>query len=89
MGMSNRRQLSATEKMAAIFGPASLLARCSQFFLPIAIARIALSARPVDRFTANGNGRLNRLCQPMCQPNCVFTLLAAWDNVRYPTSTRQ
>lgn len=29
MGMLSRRQLSATEKMAAIFGPASLLPRCS------------------------------------------------------------
>ena len=37
MGMLKRRQLSATEKMAAIFGPASLLPRCNQFFLPIAI----------------------------------------------------
>jgi hypothetical protein len=33
MGMLRRRQLSTTEKMAAIFGPASLLPRCSQFFL--------------------------------------------------------
>lgn len=32
MGMLSRRQLSATEKMAAIFGPASLLPRCGQFF---------------------------------------------------------
>ena len=33
MGMLRRRQLSTTEKMAAIFGPASLLPKCSQFFL--------------------------------------------------------
>ena len=33
MGMLSRRQLSTTEKMAAIFGPASLLPRCSQFLL--------------------------------------------------------
>jgi hypothetical protein len=33
MGMLSRRHLSTTEKMAAIFGPASLLPRCNQFFL--------------------------------------------------------
>jgi hypothetical protein len=33
IGMLIRRQLSMTEKMAAIFGPASLLPKCSQFFL--------------------------------------------------------
>jgi hypothetical protein len=33
MGTSRRRQLSITLKMAAIFGPASLLPKCSQFFL--------------------------------------------------------
>jgi hypothetical protein len=43
--MLSRRQLSTTEKMAAIFGPASLLPRCSQFFLPIAIGLIEFSAR--------------------------------------------
>jgi len=34
--------------MAAIFGPASLLPRCSQFFLPIAMGRIEFSAQFVD-----------------------------------------
>jgi hypothetical protein len=32
MGTASLRQLSTTEKMAAILGPASLLPRCSQFF---------------------------------------------------------
>ena len=45
MGMLSRRQLSTPEKMAAIFGPASLLPRCSRFFLPIAIGLIEFSAR--------------------------------------------
>src|ERR1035438_9335553 len=48
MGTSRRRQLSITLKMAAIFGPASLLPKCSQFFLPMAIGLIEFSAQFVE-----------------------------------------
>jgi hypothetical protein len=37
MGILSRRQLSTTEKMGAILGPASLLPRCSQLRLSMAI----------------------------------------------------
>lgn len=41
--MSNRRQVSTIEMIAAIFGPARSSPRCSQFFRPSAIGRIAPS----------------------------------------------
>jgi len=59
MGMPSLRQLSTMEKMAAILGPASLLPRCSQFFLPIAIGRIEFSAQLVDNSMTG------------CSRNCV------------------
>ncbi|AXC15814.1 hypothetical protein ACPOL_6602 [Acidisarcina polymorpha] len=48
MGTSSLRQLSTIEKMAAIFGPASWLPRCSQLRRPIAIGLIEFSAKFVD-----------------------------------------
>lgn len=54
--MLRRRQLSTTEKMVAIFGPASLLPKCNQFLLPIAIERIAFSARLVLSSSSNVAG---------------------------------
>jgi len=38
-------QLSTTEKIAAILGPASLLPICSQFLRPITIGRIEFSVQ--------------------------------------------
>jgi len=51
-GTFNLLQLSMMEKMTPIFGPTSLLPRCSQFFLPIAIGRIEFSARLVESGSA-------------------------------------
>lgn len=43
-GICIRRQLSTTERIAAILGPACALPTCTQFFLPTATARNARSA---------------------------------------------
>lgn len=48
-GIFRRQQFSTMEKIAAILGPVSLLPRCSQFFLPIAIGRVEFSARLVEK----------------------------------------
>jgi hypothetical protein len=45
MGSLSLRQLSTTERMAAILGPARALPTWIQFFLPIAMGHMEFSAR--------------------------------------------
>jgi hypothetical protein len=57
-----RRQVSTIEIMAATLGPASLLPRWIQFFLPRATGRIAFSARLLESSNSGySKKRLSRL----------------------------